>query len=135
VPKRTPGDAGSSIEGSPMVTDSNGEVSAVSAGRNQSLFRAINEKLKVVSDVFEGRDDHHVLACECADLKCIQTLEISPAGYRKVREDDKHFVVLHDHVYSEVERVIDRQPSFEVVEKFGRAGEIASAAAEDPPRS
>ena len=118
-----------------MVTGSDGEVFAVSAGRNQSLFRSINEKLKAVSDVFEERNGHHVLACECADLECIQTLEISPDGYRKVREDDRHFVVLEGHVYPDVERVIDRQPSFEVVEKFGEAGEIASTSAKSPPRS
>lgn len=33
---------------------------------------------------------------------------------------------------TEVERVVDQQPNFEVVEKFGQAAEIASAAAEGP---
>jgi hypothetical protein len=118
-----------------MVTVSNGEVFAVSAGRNQSLFRAINQKLRVVSDVFEGLGGDHVLACECADLECIRTLEISPESYRRIREDDKQFLVLHGHVYPEVERVVDQQPNFEVVETFGQAAAIASASAEDPPGS
>ena len=74
-----------------------------------------------------------MLACECADLECIRTIEISPANYRKIREDDKQFLVLHGHVYPEVERVVDEQPNFEVVEKFGQAAEIASAAADDRP--
>ena len=109
-----------------MDSTSQGEEREVRAARNQSLFRAVNEQLRTTEPLLETAGTMHVMTCECADLGCIETLEIAREQYAKVRQDPRRFVVLQGHVYPEVERVVEEDPGFIVVEKAGRAGRIAA---------
>ena len=91
--------------------------------RNQSLFREVNEKIEAVS-----RDEpltFHEFACECADAECTEQISMTLEEYEHVRRVPTHFAVKPGHVYPEVERVVDADQRFEVVEKFGPAGMIA----------
>ena len=99
----------------------------VRAARNQSLFRSVNEKLERLNEPFETLDGNYTIVCECADLTCIRTLDIEPRRYLEVRENPRQFVVLTDHVYPEVERVVVRFDGYAIVEKEDRAGEVAEA--------
>ena len=108
-----------------MASRSNGDVWKVRAARNQSLFRAVNEKLAVSHD-FDRQPQR--IACECANLDCVETLDITLAEYRDVRRDATRFAVLRGHVYPEVELVVEHHVGFVVVEKIGKAAEVASAA-------
>lgn len=109
-----------------------GEERAARAARNQTLFRAVNEQLRTTDPPLEVVGATYVVTCECADLDCIDTLEISREQYARVREDPRRFVVLHGHVYGEVESVVDEDSRFVVVEKAGTAGRIAVAHAGGP---
>ena len=97
----------------------------IRAARNQALFRAVNEKLRSVETASVYANDTFVVACECADLGCVQTLEIAPDRYFEVRTNPRHFVVLSGHVYAEVERIVSELDGYVVVEKLAAAGETA----------
>ncbi len=111
-----------------MDVSSQGEPRQVQAARNQSLFRAVNERLKLVDPPFAEDAGTYVVACECADLDCIETLEIGREKYAEVRTDARHFVVLEGHVYPEVERVVEECGGYVVVEKVGLAAAVAVSA-------
>jgi hypothetical protein len=105
-----------------------GEEREVRAARNQSLFRVVNEKLKDLNAAFEDVVGTDAVACECADIECIETVEIAPGDYDAIRANPRHFVVRRGHVYPDVERVVREVDGYTVVEKTGRAGEVAEAA-------
>ena len=101
----------------------------VRAARNQALFRAVNEKLRDLNEQFAVMTEEFVIACECADTTCVQTVTISADDYMSVRANPRTFVVLPGHVYPEVEDVIREAEPYVVVEKFATAGEVAEQAA------
>ena len=104
----------------------------VRAGRNQSMFRAANERLKDLNDAFGGLNGTYAIACECADTSCLATIEIRPEEYEGVREASNRFAVLPGHVYPDVELVVAESDGYVVVEKVAAAAEVA--AVNDPRR-
>jgi hypothetical protein len=98
----------------------------IRAARNQSMFREINERL-TRDDALADLTGSHVIACECADPACVQTLAISAAQYADIRREPRHFAVLPGHIYADVERVVNEFRAYVVVEKLGQAGEAAEA--------
>jgi hypothetical protein len=98
----------------------------IRAARNQSMFREINERL-TRDDPLAEITGSHVIACECADPTCVQTLAISNEQYQRVRREPRQFVVLPGHIYPEVERVTAEHRTHVVVEKLGQAAEVAEA--------
>jgi hypothetical protein len=94
------------------------------AARNQSLFRAVNEKMRELNDAFSDVSETYAIACECADVSCVETLHIGMQEYLDVRENPIHFVVLRGHVYPDVETVVGQLDGYVVVEK--NAEELAT---------
>ena len=99
----------------------------IRAARNQSLFRAVNEKMRALNDAFTHTTETFVIACECADASCVEMLDIEPEKYEAVRSEPRHFAVLPGHVYPDVETVVREQDGYVVVEKQALAGELAEA--------
>jgi hypothetical protein len=98
------------------------------AARNQSLFRAVNEKLRELNNAFSEVSETYAIACECADVGCVDTLHIVMQQYVDVREHPSRFVVLKDHVFPEVERVIaDENDGYVVVEKNADVSHLTEA--------
>jgi hypothetical protein len=129
VLKRTPPARGASVgRRAPVRQSQVGEEREVRAARNQALFRVVNEKLKDINSVFEHVVGSNAIACECADLQCIETVEIAREEYDEVRANPRHFVVAPGHIYPDVERVVREGKGYTVVEKTGCAGEVAEAA-------
>jgi 5-bromo-4-chloroindolyl phosphate hydrolysis protein len=88
------------------------------AARNQTLFRAVNEKLSELNQALSSVTETYMIACECAETTCVKTLEISMEEYLEVRSDPHRFAVLPDHVYPDIERVVAETDGYVVVEKF-----------------
>ena len=99
----------------------------IRAARNQSLFRAVNEKMRELNDAFTHATETFVIACECADRNCVEMLDIEPAAYGAVRAEPRHFAVLPGHVYPDVETLVREHDGYVVVEKQALAGELAEA--------
>ena len=99
----------------------------VRAARNQSMFRAVNERLREMNEGFSSLAGTSTITCECADPECVEPLEITPDEYAAVRHEAAQFAVLPGHVYPDVERVVQELDGHTVVEKIGVGSEIAAA--------
>lgn len=108
-----------------MLPEQASEDRQVRAGRNQSMFRSVNEHAKELNEAFSTLTHAYSIACECADTTCIQRVEISREDYDRAREEPTRFVVLPGHVYPDVENVVEESPRFAVVEKLDRAADVA----------
>ena len=93
-------------------------------GRNESLFREVNERIAELNQTFqiEGRSE---FLCECSREECREPVSISLEEYEAVRRDSTRFFVLPGHEDESVERVIERSDRYVVVEKVGDAAEEA----------
>jgi 5-bromo-4-chloroindolyl phosphate hydrolysis protein len=94
------------------------------AARNEALFRAVNQKLCELNEAFSDVTDTYAIACECADVSCVETLHVQVQEYLAVRENPRQFVVLRDHVFPHVERVVSGTDGYVVVEKSAAISEI-----------
>jgi hypothetical protein len=110
-----------------MARESDGNVRAAKAARNQSLWREINERIRLVA---EDSGDVEFL-CECASLECTQTINLSVAEYEHVRGSPKRFPIALGHDLPAFEDVVAADGRYAVVEKTGKAG---TAAARMDPR-
>lgn len=112
-----------------MGTSQNG--AALRAARNQSLFRAINERIEEVNESFRLALDEAKYVCECADNDCMDRIALTPEEYQEVRRVPTHFVIRREHVHPYFETVIKSHDGYVVVEKFGEAGAAAVALARE----
>ena len=93
---------------------------------NEGLARRINEAIE--SGQWPGEQGQRTAyRCECAQLDCRRTVELTPAEYEQVRAQPRRFLVLPGHERPEVETVIEATPTYVVVEKDGDAGAVAEA--------
>jgi hypothetical protein len=107
------------------------EPSAESIARNEATSRDINERLETSHDT-EDTDDTVRMVCECGARDCERVVAITTEEYEAVRADPRRFVVVHDHVGPDAERVVRDAGRFVVVEK--REGAPARIAEEEDPR-
>ena len=96
-------------------------------GKNEALFREVNERIR---DVSEGNELE--ILCECGNVDCTVTFQISLGEYEGLRADPTRFAVTHGHELPDVEQVILSNDRFSIVEKLGEATRIAH---ETDPRS
>ncbi len=95
------------------------------AAHNQSLMREVNERIvEVATAPAAGGEDLVDFLCECYDAECIETLSLPVAEYEAVRENSRRFPVKPGHVLPDVERVVDENGTYIVVEKIGQAGQV-----------
>jgi hypothetical protein len=92
------------------------------AARNEEVFRGVNERIE------EGAEQHQVsdslpFHCECGASACLETIEIPPARYAAIVRERYHFVVIPGHEEPRIERVVETEAHFLVVEKIGEARE------------
>ena len=107
---------------------------AALGARTQSLFRDVNERVKEINSAFAEHLPLGDWVCECADNACTERIALTSQAYEAVRADPKRFIVApsDDHVFEEIEDVVERTERFWVVEKEGPAGELAAKV--DPRR-
>ena len=93
-------------------------------GRNESLFREVNERIAELNQTFqiEGRSE---FLCECCREECKEAVSISIDEYETVRRTSTWFFVLPGHEDTSVESVVERSERYVVVEKVGEAAEEA----------
>lgn len=100
---------------------------AARKGRNESWFRELNERLELRAA--KDRDARIFEAvCECDLEECTSRVPISFREYERIRSDARAFIVLPGHVDASVERVVESNSEFDVVEKVGTAGLVAELA-------
>jgi hypothetical protein len=96
------------------------------AAKNQALFRTVNENLESLNEAFdEAAAIGGEWLCECSDPNCTRLIPAQLDEYETVRLNPKTFLVYPGHVDPEVERVVDQNERFTIVEKFGEGGKVA----------
>jgi len=91
-------------------------VSLERLARNQALFREVNERLLELSEGFQDGSKQQFV-CECSNEDCTLTVTMNHDEYESVRAHSTFFVVSTGHEILEVEKVIDRQDGWTIVQK------------------
>ncbi len=105
-------------------------------GRNEALFRVVNEKISELNETFEGvTDSDFEIVCECGDTACVQLIVIPMAEYARVRTEPRRFILVPGHEDATVEDVVedDRGTAYLIVRKH--PGVPTDLAAEEAPES
>jgi hypothetical protein len=90
-------------------------VSPERLAHNQAVFREVNQRLLELSEGFQ--DGSMELVCECSNDECTLTVTMNHDEYESVRAHSTFFVVASGHEILEVEKVIDRQDGWAIVQK------------------
>jgi hypothetical protein len=98
------------------------------AGRNEALFREVNEQVEALSGESPGAPG---FVCECSNADCTERLHVSLPVYESVRAEPRRFMVVPGHEH-EAEHVVERRDGYVIVEKEGGAGRISE---QTDPRS
>jgi hypothetical protein len=98
---------------------------------NEAAARDINERLEDAHPTEPGK--YIRMVCECGREVCDRVVAITPAEYEQIRSDPVQFVVVHDHVIDDVERVLFETDRYAVVAK--REGIPAEIAIQEDPRA
>ncbi len=100
--------------------------------KNEALWREVNESISAVG-VGAGPDEHlYEFLCECSNIDCDVRLTTTTQHYEAVRAVPEQFLIAPGHELPEIERVVDENERYFVVEKFGEGG--AAAVRLDPRR-
>jgi hypothetical protein len=95
---------------------------------NDDIFRKANEQIRKKAEEFATRQLQRLpFICECAEESCTEVLRISAEDYERVRSDPRLFINApgHDAAAQGWAAVVEHHDGYVVVEKLGRAGEIA----------
>lgn len=99
-------------------------------GKHEAVFREVNERIEEISSDFDVVAAIPLL-CECAEVDCTERIELTRAEYERLRAEATHFAVVPGHEIPSIERVVEVNDRYVVVEKFG---ESAVAAVKLDPR-
>jgi hypothetical protein len=97
------------------------------AGRNQALFREVNERLLETSDLERATIWPESFFCECGHETCFERVSLTQEEYESVRGNARSFFVApsDEHYIPAVEVVLERADRFWVVEKIGQDALVA----------
>jgi hypothetical protein len=94
-------------------------------GANEAWFREVNERLEDRAADRVRQSDTFEIVCECAREECTERITIAFADYEAVRRSPTSFVVVPGHLDPTCERLGSSTGEYDVVEKFGDAGDVA----------
>jgi hypothetical protein len=103
---------------------------------NEALFREVNERVAEVATHFIEVETHTEkvdFTCECGRADCAEPITMTLVEYEAIRAESTHFGVVPEHEQPEIETVIQRFPSYFIVEK--REQEAQEVARETDPRA
>ena len=102
-------------------------------GRNEAIFREVNERLERLSETVGAPEDTISFLCECGDEGCVERIELTREEYERLRSDPQLFAVVSVHEVADVEAVVEQREGYDVIRK--RPGEAAELATELDPRA
>ena len=84
--------------------------------KTESLFRNVNEGIREASQRLEAEVTEFI--CECGDSTCTEHVRVPLEEYERVRENATHFLVRPGHVKGPIERVVEQERHYTVIEKL-----------------
>ena len=95
-------------------------------GRNEALFREVNERIERVTEALQVTSETIGILCECGNPSCTQTIEVPLREYERIRGESELFFVCMGHEEPDVEEIVEEHGNFGVVRKDpGPAAEMA----------
>ena len=95
-------------------------------GRNQLIFREVNERVREIADTApDGKTEY---LCECGDVTCTERIEMVLSQYEAVRTRPNAFFMIPGHERLEIERVVDQPDGYMIVEKIVPLDDAATRA-------
>ena len=98
------------------------------AGRNEALFREVNDNIADLEERMGSGIGTLPVICECSRADCSLQLEIDREEYARVRQHPDRFVVARGHEQPSIEQQVGEGPDYVIVEKIGTAAEAAESA-------
>ena len=90
--------------------------------RNEALLRNVNDQIKALDEGAAGWADpeqRFEFQCECGRTDgCGDQLHMSLTEYERVRSQRDRFAVVPGHQNEEIERVVERNERFLIVDKM-----------------
>ena len=101
---------------------------------NDATFRRANERISAAAETFRV-DTPVPFVCECADPECSEVVRLRLEDYEEIRADSRHFFHIPGHRDADGTAgvVVAERDGYVMVEKTGRAAEIAEALDERNP--
>jgi hypothetical protein len=89
---------------------------------NEAWCRDLNERM---ANWVTSGPSAEGFRCECWRVGCEERIQLSGEEWREVRSQANRFAVAPEHVAADLEAVIREYPHFWLIEKHGKAGEVA----------
>jgi hypothetical protein len=86
--------------------------------KTESLFRNVNEGIREASDRLDAEVAEFI--CECGESTCTEHVRLPIEEYERVRRHATRFVVRPGHVKGPIERVVQQERHYSVIEKLDR---------------
>ncbi len=100
--------------------------------KNEALFREVNERIREINEGM-GYGEEADFICECGHEDCAKPVTLRIEEYETVRAHPTRFAIIPGHEEMDVERVVERNERFSVVEKY--PGAPSAIAVDSDPRS
>ena len=105
--------------------------------RNEALYRELNERINEIGEDLSTRgvvepvevDEYF---CECGLDNCLEKIRLTQAEYEGVRASPIRFAIKPEHLIADVERIVEQNDRFAVIEKL--VGERELVLDRDPRR-
>lgn len=101
-------------------------------GRNEAMFREVNERIEGLAKTFRLGNRPLELVCECGDGACAEQIAVDSSEYEEIRADPTLFAIAVGHEAPDVEDVVAKHEGYDVVRKH--AGGPAELAKSTNPR-
>jgi hypothetical protein len=105
---------------------------------NEVVFRDHNERVQEnfeeiiklakesgQEDLIRPDDTALYFYCECSDENCRRRILMKPSVYHAIHKNRRHFVLISGHETKVIERVVQNEADYCVVEKFIKPPESA----------
>jgi hypothetical protein len=102
-------------------------------GRNEALFREVNENIERISATLEVSDERLKIHCECGVPTCLDQLDVPVSHYERVRASPTLFLIRPGHQHADLEEVVEEHDGYYVVRK--RDPDAAEVVRDLDPRS
>ena len=102
---------------------------------NESLFREVNDRIEELAIFHDfGASSRLGLVCECPNLDCTASIELTVAEYEDVRFHADRFAIAPEHDVPQFEVIVARNGRYWTAEKTAKAAEVATTIYEPAER-
>jgi hypothetical protein len=91
---------------------------------NEVIFQQAN---KGVADMITEDDDSDPVVkfyCECSNMDCRERIPLKVSEYLDYHKNQRRFIALTGHEMPAIEKIVTKNKTFSVVQKFGKVPSI-----------